>query len=285
LRKARNWLVFALVVLIWSSNWSVMKTALNIVDPLNVVFQRFFISTLALTPTLIMLRSDIPRDSETIIKLFLLGIINTFGVISTHVGLVFEKSGVGAVLTYTQPLFVFCLAVPFLKEELKLRRVAGIALGFTGVTILYLRKGFTLKNVSTPSLLLLVGAFIWAVSIVFYKKSLNHVNPIITNLFQQSTGATLVLVLNLSVGDILFPTDSRYLLLMLYMSLGSSTIAMTMWVHLLREEEATVISTSSFIIPAVALLLGSLILKESLEPISTLGITLTLIGVFLVNKT
>jgi len=262
-----------------------MKTALNIVDPLNVVFQRFFISTLALTPTLIMLRSDIPRDSETIIKLFLLGIINTFGVISTHVGLVFEKSGVGAVLTYTQPLFVFCLAVPFLKEELKLRRVAGIALGFTGVTILYLRKGFTLKNVSTPSLLLLVGAFIWAVSIVFYKKSLNHVNPIITNLFQQSTGATLVLVLNLSVGDILFPTDSRYLLLMLYMSLGSSTIAMTMWVHLLREEEATVISTSSFIIPAVALLLGSLILKESLEPISTLGITLTLIGVFLVNKT
>jgi len=285
LRRLRNWLLFSLIVLIWGSNWSVMKSALYFVGPFNLVFQRFLISSLALSPLLVALREKVPRDRETLVKLLLLSLINAFGIISTNTGLVYEKSSIGAVLTYTQPLFVFCLAVLFLKEKSKLSRLLGILIGFSGVLILYLRGDLSITNFSYPSLLLIVGAFTWAVTIVYYKKLLSHVNPVVTNIFQLSVGAIILSALSIPIEGFSFPINETYILLVLYMSLASSSLAMTLWVFLLREEEATVLSTTSFIVPAVALIFGWFFLGENLELNSLLGFILIMTGVYLVNKT
>ncbi|KYH40430.1 MAG: hypothetical protein AYL32_011590 [Candidatus Bathyarchaeota archaeon B26-2] len=231
------------------------------------------------------LREKVPRDRETLVKLLLLSLINAFGIISTNTGLVYEKSSIGAVLTYTQPLFVFCLAVLFLKEKSKLSRLLGILIGFSGVLILYLRGDLSITNFSYPSLLLIVGAFTWAVTIVYYKKLLSHVNPVVTNIFQLSVGAIILSALSIPIEGFSFPINETYILLVLYMSLASSSLAMTLWVFLLREEEATVLSTTSFIVPAVALIFGWFFLGENLELNSLLGFILIMTGVYLVNKT
>ncbi len=285
LKRLRNWLIFMSVVFIWGSNWSVMKTALSFVGPLNIVFQRLLFSSIVLFPFLFLSSFRIPKDKNTLRRLFILSIINICIAISTHTGLVHEKSGIGAVLTYTQPLFVFCLAVPFLKEKPSSGRILGILFGFSGVIILFLRKELSFSNFTYQSFLMIIGAFLWAVSIIYYKKFLSHVNPIVTNFFQQSIGAAFVSVLSFRTEGFTFPLNINYLFLVLYMSLASSTLAMTLWVFLLREEEATVLSTASFIVPAIALILGNLILNESLGIVSILGIALILSGIYLVNKT
>jgi len=64
----------------------------------------------------------------------------------------------------------------------------------------------------------------------------------------------------------------------------ASAVALTLWVSLLREEEATVISASSFVIPMVALVFGWILLRETIELESILGFALILAGTYLVNK-
>jgi len=214
----------------------------------------------------------------------MLGVINAASILSTNIGLVYEKSGISSVLTYTQPLFVFCLAVPFLKEKSSITRLAGMLVGFVGVLVLYLERILSSTPPSQPLAFLLLGAFFWAVTIVYYKKALSHVNPVATNVVQFAVGVIPLSVLALTFEGFSFIITGTYLLIVLYMSVFASAIALTLWVLLLKEEEATVVSASSFAVPMVALVFGWLFLGEVTEPQSILGLVLILAGVYLVNR-
>jgi len=261
-----------------------MKNGLNYADPLNFVLHRFALSALVLSPLLIFLREKIPKDKKTLGKLLLLGVFNALNMASTNIGLVYEKAGIGAVLTYTQPLFVFCLAVPVLREEVRIRRLLGVFVGFSGVVVLSVGKWSSFKNFSSSSLFLILGAFLWAVTIIYYKRLLSHVDPVVTNTVQLAVGAVLLTPLVSASEGLSFQPIQTYILIILYIALFASVIANTLWIFLLKEEDATVIASSSFIIPIVALFFGWLLLGENIELISILGVSLTVTGVYLVNR-
>jgi len=284
MKRLRNWLLFLSVVLIWASNWAVMKIGLKYVSPLNFVLDRFLLSSLALSPLLIFLRERIPHDKETLVKLFLLGVINAVCVASTNIGLVYEKSGISAILTYTQPLFVFCFALSFLKEKAGISKLLGVFIGFSGVVALSIGESNPAESLSYPVFFLLMGAFLWAVTIVYYKKLLSHVDPVVTNAVQLTASAILLAPLASAFEGLSFPLTHLYILIILYTSVFASAIGLTLWVFLLREEDATVLSSSSFMIPIVALFFGWLLIGENVELKSLLSIGLVASGVYLVNK-
>ena len=285
MKRLRNWLLFLIVVLIWSSNWSVMKSGLGYAEPLTFVFHRFLFSSLSLLPAVIFMRRRIPTNREDLFRLLLLSIINAFGILSTNIGLASEKSGLSAVVTYTQPLFVFCMAVPFLNEKARVYKILGILIGFAGVVAISAREDTLLNSITSSILFLLLGAFLWAVSTVYYKKFLSRVEPVIVNVFQLSFGAILLGLITASSGELSLPASTNYLLTVLYASIGASAIAFTLWIHLLREEEATVLSSSSLVVPMVALFFGWLLLGETVDLQSIIGAILVISGVYLVNKT
>ncbi len=278
-------MLFFVVVLVWSSNWPIMKSGLSYVDPLNFVQHRFLFSALALSPFLIFLRRRVPRDKETLTRLLLLGVINALGIVATNMGLLYEKSGISAVLTYTQPLFVFCMAVPFLKEKAKASRLLGVLIGFLGVIALSLWKIGSIGIFTVSNILLIIGAFLWALSIVYYKKLLGHVDSIITNIFQLAVGVAILTMLNATIGGFLFPLSAAYISIVLYAAVAASSLGLTLWLYLLRDEEAMVLSSSSFIIPLCALFFGWLLLGENIELNSLFGSALIMTGVYLVNRT
>ncbi len=284
MKTARNWALFTVVVLIWGTNWVVMKSGLKLVGPLNFVMQRFLFSFIALSPFLVFRQHDAPKDRSTWMRLLLHSILNTLSMLSTNIGLVYEQSGISAVLTYTQPLFVFCLAVPILKEVLTGERFLGVTIGFLGVLVLYLKRILSSSLVPLSLGFLLTGAFLWAISIVYYKRFLSYVNPVLTNAAQFTVGLILLSFLAAAFEGFSFVMSGTYLLMLLYMSIMASAMALTLWVSLLREEEATVISASSFVIPMVALIFGWIFLQETIEMESIMGFALILAGTYLVNK-
>jgi len=284
LRRSRNWLLFFIVVLIWSSNWSVMKSGLRYVEPLTFVFHRFLISSLFLSPAMILLSRKIPRKRSGLFRLILLSVINASGILSTNIGLVGEKSGLSAVITYTQPLFVFCMAVPLLNEKASADRILGIIIGFLGVIAISARGENIFNSLTSSTLFLLLGAFLWAASTIYYKKFLSHIEPIIANIFQLGLGAVLLGLINITLEEPKFPVSTGYLFIVLYASIGASAIGFSIWIQLLREEEATVLSSSSLIVPMFALFFGWLLLGENVDLQSLAGAILTILGVYLVNR-
>ncbi len=210
-----------------------------------------------------------------------LSVINLAQLLVTNIGLLGESSGVGAVLTYTQPLFVFCLAIPFLKEKITSIKLAGAVMGFVGVIILFLGKISSLTLNST--LIMIFGGFLWALTTVYYKKYLNHIDPLFTNFFQMAIGTLCLAALSLTITSFVLPLEATYVWALLYASVGSLVLGWTIWMILLKRGEATVLSGSIFVVPVVALLFGWQLLGESIRLESILGSALVLSGVCTVN--
>lgn len=262
-----------------------MKTALSYVDPLNFTLQRLGLAALALSPLLIYVRRKIHLDRTAAPKLLFLGAVNASAIVPMYWGLTYETSGIGAILTYTQPLFVFCLCVLFLRSEATRVRLLGAFVGFSGVIVLSIgRAGSIQVSANIGDALLLLGAFLWAVSVVYYKKSLSNMDPVATSVIQQSIGAVIVAPLALTVKGFSFPLTQPYLTMILYLSIFGSGTTVFVWLCLIREEDVTVLSLSSFLIPMVAVFLGWLLLAESIQPITLLGMALILTGLLVTNR-
>ncbi len=272
------------MILIWGSNWAVMKTGLKITDPLNFAMQRLLLAALVLSPTLPLLRKQIPKDKKIWLHLVVLAIINAACMSFTNLGLLSEKSGISSVITYTQPLFVFVFAFTLLGEKISATRLSGIILGFCGVSVIYLTRDSLTITFSYAILFLLLGAFLWAVTIIYYKKFLSHTNPVITNIITFTIGGLLISMFVASSEGFSFTTTGNYLLIILYNAIGASTIAWTIWIYLIKEEQTITVSGSSLLVPMVALISGWILLGEIIDLTSVIGFVLVLAGVFLVNR-
>jgi len=262
-----------------------MKVSLTYVDPLNFALQRFAFSALALSPLLIYARGRIQMNRRTATRLLLLAAVNTSAALPIYWGLLYETSGIGAILTYTQPLFVLCLSVLFLQIQARPVRLLGALVGFSGVIALSIgRAGSIQVSANIGDALLLLGAFLWAVTLVFYKKSLSDVDPILTSVIQQALGAAILLPLTVGVEGFSFPLAQPYLIMILYLSIFPSGATAFLWYYLIRQEDLTVLSVSSFLVPMIAVFLGWLLLSENIQPVSLLGMAMIIIGLYLTNK-
>ncbi|MEM3628058.1 MAG: DMT family transporter [Candidatus Bathyarchaeia archaeon] len=284
LRK-RNWILFISMILMWGSNWTVMKVGVKFVGPLNFVMQRFFLGLIVLLPILLFRGKKIPRDSKVWFNLCILSFVQAAWVSFTNIGLMYESSGLSSLLTYTQPLFVFCLAVLFLKERVGIIKVIGIMIGFLGVAVLYAgRISFSVNVFNSSLFFLILGAFLWAVTVIYYKKFLSNVDPVLVNIVQFFLGFAVIFAMVLMFEGLTFSVSPLYIFAVLYASIFGSAVASTIWLILIREEEATIVSASSLVVPVTASLFGLVFLGEVIDAISLLGFIVTLTGVYLVNK-
>ncbi|MEM2104031.1 MAG: DMT family transporter [Candidatus Bathyarchaeia archaeon] len=283
--KRKNWILLAVNILIWGSSWTAMKIGCKLVNPLNFVMQRFLFASIALLPALPFTIKSFPKDGRTWLKLLVLSLFFASGISLTHIALEHETTGLSSLLTYTQPLFVFCLAVPFLKEKATVIKALGVIMGFTGVATLYMERIKLETAMLNTILFLMIGAFFWAVTIVYYKKFLTHVTPVIVNFIETLLGFTFLFAATLAFQQpiLIFNYSLTYVFAVLYTAVLGFAVASNIWLILLKDEETITVATSSLTVPVIAAVFGYVFLEEAVSTTSLLSFILVLTGIYLVN--
>ncbi|MEM0053122.1 MAG: DMT family transporter [Nitrososphaeria archaeon] len=275
-------ILFSMMVLIWGVNWSAMKIGLEVAPVFTFNFHRFLFSTIFLLLFCIVKKVEWVKDFQTNIHIIIYCLTSIFGFTLTTIGLIYESSGISAVLTYTQPIWVFILSIFLLNEVFSLTKLLGIILGFLGIVILFLRDIGSLGSFS--SILILFGAILWAISTIYYKMKLENVDPIYLNFYNSWIATLIALLLSLILENPFETFDLGYFLVTFYSGVFASGIGMTIWVFLLKNESAVTLSSSSLIVPLLALIFSSIILGENIGYRTIIGSTLVLSGVYLVNR-
>lgn len=272
-----------LIVVIWGGNWANMKIGLNYVSPMNYLWQRLFFSTFMIAPLLLLCRNGIKWEFKTIGILVVAAASWVFSNVFMMFALGSENSGISAILTYTQPLFVFGLSAIFLKGEITKVKVVGALLGFAGIGVIYIEQLGGGGAISAIFYLVL-SAFLWAVSIVGYKLVSDVVHPYWMSFTEVALGSFLVLPFALSTGGITFPTELPYVLSVGYMTVLATAVAFVLWFDLLKNEDAVTVSSSSLMVPIVAFIVGAALLGEMVNGYQVVGIVMVLTGVYFVNR-
>ena len=163
-------LLFAIVVLAWGANWPVIKLIVESVAPLCATAIR---SWIALVVVIIILRTGNnlilpPRgDMPVILSISLLHMVAFQTLIAA--GLQFIPAGKAIVLGYTTPLWVAMAAPFFLGERTGKGKMAGVAMGLLGLSVIFNPQLFEWSNTDLVygCGLIMLGAVFWAASIVY----------------------------------------------------------------------------------------------------------------------
>lgn len=272
-----------LLSLLWGLSSLFVKVAAPALGPILLAELRVLIAGLALlvygftTRTLPDLGRDWPRYLAV-------GVLN-FAIPATLIATasLTLPASLFAALNATTPIFGALVAAIWLKEPLTLPKLSGLLLGFLGVSLLV---GLGPVPLTGQSLLAggasLLAALSYGLSAVFTKVHLQGRPPLAMATYSQLFAALLI-------GPALpfaLPAQPPSLLVvgaMLALALLSSAWAFMLYFYLILSAGPTRATMVTYLSPAVAMLLGRALLKESLTPWSIVGFGLIVASVALVN--
>lgn len=197
------------------------------------------------------------------------------------------NSGLTAVLFATLPFFVALFATLLLREEkLNWFRLFGLIIGFSGILLIF-RESLGLKgeNLLIGMLGIVLSAVCSAYASVRVKRDLYSVEPVVISVFQMGLGTLLLLgsgFLSENITD--FKLTYKSIGALFYLSLVGSAFAFMAYYWLMKKMEVTKLSLIAFITPLVALILGWLVLGETISGYLISGTVLVIIGIWLVSR-
>jgi drug/metabolite transporter (DMT)-like permease len=254
------------VYLVWGSTYLAIAVADRSLPPLLMLSVRFLIAggiMLAWAAWRGDLRGALPSRREwgaaAVVGLLLL-VIDTGGVALAEQRV---PTGQAALLIASVPLFTALLDRTFLKTKLPLGAVAGIGAGLLGVGLL-VGTGGRIDPLGTA--VLLVAAFAWSAGSLVARVAPLPRKPFVSAALQMLCGGVMLGIIGASAGEVsqvrLDAISPASLGAVAFLVVFGSIGAFTAFGWLLRHVSIPVLSTYSYVNPAVAVALGWLVMGE-----------------------
>jgi probable blue pigment (indigoidine) exporter len=284
-------LLFLAIYLIWGFTYAATRIALRDAAPFTLAFGRSVLAALLLTSAALLMLRPWPRGWGAQAFAAVVGVLNVSGLAGLmSLGLATVPAGEASLLTYTQPLQVALLSALLLGERLRGRQVLGLLVGFGGMVVVLLPK--LSGGVSSPIgyAALLVGAFSWALSAVVFRwggrpgTRLPKIDVVWLSALQVSYGAVPLFLVGFAFEGLRATWTASLLWSAGFVGIMAGGVANLLWFYLLTKRSATVVSAYVFLVPAFAVVFGSLVLGEELTVSVVVGGLLTLAGIALVTR-
>jgi drug/metabolite transporter (DMT)-like permease len=169
-------------------------------------------------------------------------------------------------------------------QPLTLRSWVGLACGFAGVALLVWRGQFRIDQHLGWQMLVLTASVVWATGSIVYRNSPIRTEPIAFNAALMLLGAVGLFVGGVAMGELpRWNWAPGGLWAMLYLAVFASAITYTAYMWLIKNARTDRVATFAYVNPAIATLLGWVVLGEDLSPPQIAGMLIVLAGVALVT--
>jgi drug/metabolite transporter (DMT)-like permease len=286
--RARITLAYGCIYLVWGTTYLGIAFAIQTLPPFTSGSARFLLaaalmfSWLGITDAA-QLRG-LPWRHAMLSGALLGGAGNGF-VVWAQQGL---PSGTAALILASIPVVVLLLNWAFFERAPPTRRaLAGTALALTGVTtIVATRHGVSGETSPVYVVVILMAVVAWSIGTLQQKRSTRpgqllgvaSVQMLAAGLFQ----GTMALLTREWIGFEFAQVSIASAAAVLYLAVFGSIIALTTYVWLLTQEPAQKVATYALVNPVIAVLLGAIVLGETVTASTAAGALLVIAGVALV---
>ena len=265
---ARDWSLLGLLSILWGGSFFFNGVVLRELPPFTVVLLRVTLAALMLLPLLWLYRVRFPTGLSGWKPFIAIGLFNNVLPFSLIVvGQTFIPSGLASILNATTPLFTVVVMTVAGEEKLRARRIAGVIVGLIGVTILH-GDGLGLERGQGLGILLcLAAAFSYGLSALVARRLPSDVPPLGAATFQMLVSAAMMIVVAGAVEHpwrLPMPGAATWLAVIGLAAL-STALAYIVFFQILRRSGATNVMLVTLLIPVTAILLGVMLLGETIS--------------------
>jgi drug/metabolite transporter (DMT)-like permease len=278
----------ALLALIWGSSFLWIKVADRGFAPVEVTFARLALGSAALFPVVVARREALPRSAALWARIGLAALFaNAIPYLLFALAEQSVDSSTAGIINATTPLWTVTLAVAVRHQKsVTARQCAGLVVGFAG-TLLIFSPWHSASNVaSAGGLECLAASISYAISYVYMDRFLARrgMSPITLSACQLLVAAALLAVaLPLSGAGAPQLTAAGLGSLVILGVLGTG-VAYVLNYQIITSEGATIAATVTYLLPVVAIVLGVVVLGETITITVLGGIALVLGGVALTSS-
>jgi drug/metabolite transporter (DMT)-like permease len=262
--------LLALLSLIWSYNWIVMKQALQHAGPLEFSAWRSALGAVVLFAVLAWRRALRPPPLGPVVAI---GLAQTLGFQAlVQLALVTGGAGKTALLAYTMPFWAVLVAWRVLRERPSRAQALSLAVAFAGLVLVL--EPWRGVGALEPALLAIAGGLAWAIGMVLSKRVF----------LRGGDDALGLTVLALCVRERAIDWNGAFLAALAYNALLATGLAWLLWSWLVQRLPTAVAGLSSLAIPLLGVLFAWAVLGEAPSLAESAGIVLVAAALLLVAR-
>lgn len=284
------WVLLFVLALVWGSSFILIKRSLAVFPPEQVAAGRIFFALLFFTPFLgvqarqVSTRQAVGKQWLALLAAGLTGyLIPAF--LFAEAGAHLNSSLAGA-LNALSPLFTLLIGVLFFGRVLRVWQVAGILLGLTGSILLIFYSATGSFAVNGYALLIVLATVCYGTNINIIGRYLSHLPALVSTAWLFAfvgPMAFLTLLTTDFFSRALLPTSGFSLATLICLGVLGSGVMSVIFNRIMQLASPLFASSVTYLMPGVALLWGVLD-GETIYPIQFAGMSICLLGIWLINK-
>lgn len=285
--STRVWVMIILLAAIWGGSFLFGRVLMLEWPPFTVVFLRVSIAAIVLWLFLVATGRKLPGNMPLIGAILVMGILNN--VIPFSLILIGQReigSGLASVVNAMTPIWTLIIANTLTTDEkFSANKIAGIALGFTGVAIMIGSDFLEGLSASAWAQMAVLGATVSYGFAGVFGKRFRGQDPIVISTGQLTASSLVMLPLMFAIEDPFAITapDMTMLLSLAGLAVLCTAFAYVLFFRILDSAGATNVSLVTFLVPVSAILLGAVFLGETLTGTNILGMILILSGLVMID--
>ncbi len=281
------WLVLAATLLLWSGNWIVARAVREDISPGLATAGRLVIVIALLAPfSWRGLAAKLPAFSRRDWKvLWLLGLSGGgLHLALQWLGLHYTTATSATLYLSTAPIFILLLAAPLLGERIAARQWLGVAISFAGVALIGMQgKLLYQPSFNIGDLCALASMAMWGSYTVFLRMRRDALDTVEYLTMVCLLGLVFItpwVIAEFSLGMTL-RLNAAGAAAVLYSAIGSLLLAYAGWSYVVKRMGAARAGVTMHLMPAIAVALAALFLREYPVWYHFAGVALILAGVTL----
>lgn len=269
-------LIWLLLCLLWGTTWIFIKIGLQDLPPMAFAASRFILAVIILFAIIRIQKIPLPKTAKEWKLIALTGVLQ----FSINYSLVFWSevyitSGLAAVLQAMITVFGLILAWIFLpNERITKLKIIAVAIGIVGVAVIFIDQ---LKVQSLMAFLgsvgIVIGAYAAAQASILVKAKGGAFHPAALVFGQMICGLPLIIIYSLIVegNPLNYNWTWQAIGCVVYLTIAGTIAAFWLYYWLLGKIESTKAMMISLVTPLIAVVIGWLVLGETLPPQTGIG--------------
>jgi drug/metabolite transporter (DMT)-like permease len=277
-----------LLALIWGSAFLWIKLADRGFSPVEVTLARLALGAAVLFAIVAARRDQMPHTGRIWAHIAVAALFaNAVPYLLFAVAEQSVNSSTAGIINATTPLWTVVLALAVRQQQTVTSwQVAGLFVGFIGAVLIFTPWSTTAGLTSAGGLECLAASISYAVSYVYMDKFLARrgIGPVVLSACQLGAAAVMLAVA-LAVTGVRAPhVTAVSVAAIAVLGIVGTGFAYVLNYQIITSEGATIASTVTYLLPVVAVVLGVVVLSETITMSALVGIALVLAGIALTRR-